>query len=146
MTLWPIEDVVPHRGSMLLVDRLLHADAKGARVQVTLRPDSMFLRDGAVPCYIGLEYMAQAVAAWAGARARERGAPPPGGYLLGTRCYEASVSSYPVGTVLQAEAHLELLHDNGMAVFKCTVQQGDAVWARAQIMVYQAQDGKPPPA
>lgn len=146
MTLWAIEDVVPHRGSMLLVDRLLHADDDCARVEIALRPDSMFMQEGAVPCYIGLEYMAQAVAAWAGVRARVRNGPPPSGYLLGTRRYDASVPSYPAGAVLQAEARVELIHDNGMAVFNCTVQQGENVWARAQIMVYQAKHGELPPS
>ena len=141
---WDIQDVVPHRGSMLLVDRLLHADADSATVEVVLRPDSMFMHQGQVPCYVGLEYMAQAVAAWGGAQARAGGNLPSVGYLLGTRRYDASVWSYPVGAVLQAQARMETVHQNGMAVFNCTLSLAGTPCAQAQLLVYQPGHGTGP--
>ena len=45
----------------------------------------LFVEDGQVPAWVGIEYMAQAIAAWAGCRARAAGKPPQLGFLLGSR-------------------------------------------------------------
>ena len=64
----PIENYVPHRGAMLLIDRLVSADAEGAVAEVIVPRDGLFLQDAGMPSWVGLEYMAQTVAAWAGWR------------------------------------------------------------------------------
>ena len=46
---------------MLLLDRLLHADAETATAQLTVAPDALFLQDAGMPAWVGIEYMAQTV-------------------------------------------------------------------------------------
>ena len=80
-----IENYVPHRGVMLLLDRLLQADAESAVAQVTVPRDGLFLQDAGMPAWVGVEYMAQAVAAWAGWQAVQAQQPVKLGFLQGTR-------------------------------------------------------------
>ena len=68
-----IEAWMPHRGEMRLIDRLLVVDEVHAVAEVDVPLDGLFVRDGQVAAWVGIEYMAQTVAAWAGARARRYG-------------------------------------------------------------------------
>ena len=54
---------VPHREPMILIDRITLLKDDYLESEVTIREDSMFLRDGAVPAWVGVEYMAQTCAA-----------------------------------------------------------------------------------
>ena len=98
------------------------------------------LVDGGVPAYVGIEYMAQAVACWAGCQARMRGLPPPLGFLLGTRRYASHVPMFTCGHVLRVEARRELMGDNGLGVFACRILQGDMELAAANISVFEPPD------
>ena len=64
-----IEAVVPHRGRMRMVDQLLANDPDSVTVSAEIRPDNLFADAQGVPAWVGIEYMAQAIAAWAGCRA-----------------------------------------------------------------------------
>ena len=99
-----IETVMPHRGAMRLVDRVLEHDAEAISVEARVRADGPFHVDGGLPAYVGVELMAQAIACWAGVRARAQGLAPPVGFLLGTRRYEAHVQVFGIGEVLRDRA------------------------------------------
>jgi predicted hotdog family 3-hydroxylacyl-ACP dehydratase len=93
---WPphvMDAWVPHRGAMNLLDTVAHCDDHAIEARVRVPADGLFLGADGVPAWVGIEYMAQAVAAWSGARARAGGGSPRIGYLLGCRRYEASVPS-----------------------------------------------------
>ena len=81
----PIEALVPHKPPMLLLDRVLSYSTDYVSCEVEIRVDSPFVRDGVVPAIVGLEYMAQCVAAFAGLSARHKGEAPRIGFLLGSR-------------------------------------------------------------
>ncbi len=69
----PVADLVPHRGTMSWLDRILSVDTERVVAEADIAEDSLFLRDGQLAAWIGIEYMAQAIAAWAGQRARREG-------------------------------------------------------------------------
>lgn len=135
-----IEQVIPHRGAMLLVDRLAHWDEETVAVELTVPDDSPFHVDGGVPAYVGVEYMAQAVACWAGCQARGRGEPPPIGFLLGTRRYECVVPLFSSGLHLRVEARREILGENGLGVFACRILSADGELATANVSVFEPPD------
>ena len=83
--LYDIERVVPHRGTLRLVDRLVAWDEDSVAVELRVPHEGPFSDAEGVPAWVGVEYMAQAIAAWAGARALARGEPARPGFLLGTR-------------------------------------------------------------
>ena len=58
---------------MLLLDRVLSYDGECVVCETVLGPDSPFAEQGHVPALVGIEYMAQTIAAGAGLSAREKG-------------------------------------------------------------------------
>lgn len=138
----PIETYVPHRGAMLLIDRLLEAGPTHVVAEVTVPADGLFVQDGRMPGWVGLEYMAQAISAWSGVGHTEAGREPRLGMLLGTRRYHAHVPDFAAGTVLRIEVNQEFVGDNGLGMFACRIlQQGDEV-ATARLSIYEPEDGE----
>src|SRR6185369_5593006 len=81
----PLADLVPHRPPMLLLDRVLAYSNEAVSCEVNIRPDSPFVEGALVPAVVALEYMAQAVAAFAGLTARIEKKEFRLGLLLGSR-------------------------------------------------------------
>ena len=141
MALLPIESYVPHRHPMLLIHRLLDAGPLHAVAEVTVPADGLFVHDGRVPGWVGIEYMAQTIAAWSGARDLAEGREPRQGMLLGTRRYHAAVSDLVPGMVLRVEAHQEFVADNGLGMFDCRILQLDTELATARLSVFVPEAG-----
>lgn len=68
--LYDIARVVPHRGTMRMVDRLVDWDEDTVVVELRVPDEGPFSHAEGVPAWVGIEYMAQTIAAWAGRRAR----------------------------------------------------------------------------
>ncbi|MCX7564289.1 hotdog family protein [Xanthomonadaceae bacterium XH05] len=137
---WPIDALIPHRGPMRLIDHLIDWDAQSIRVGLHVPDEGLFHDARGVPSYVGIEYMAQAVAAWAGCQARARGAAPPLGFLLGTRRYECTLDHFLVGMDLVVDARCELMGENGLGAFACQISRNDEVLANALISVFEPPD------
>jgi predicted hotdog family 3-hydroxylacyl-ACP dehydratase len=139
-SLYPIEDVVPHRNEMCLLERVLHWDDESIQAELVVPDSGLFVEGGGVPAWVGIEYMAQAIAAWAGCRARRGGREPGIGFLLGSRRYTANKELFPSGTRLQVHARCELLGDNGLGMFACQLMVGEEQWATANVSVFEPAD------
>lgn len=125
---------------MCLLDRLVAVEAERLVAEVTVPVDGLFCRDGVVGGWVGIEYMAQAVAAWAGWQARAEGQAPPIGFLLGTRRYRG-VSHFVAGRLLRVEIQRVYQADNGLGQFDCRIHDGGgAELASAQITVFGPED------
>jgi predicted hotdog family 3-hydroxylacyl-ACP dehydratase len=137
----PIENYVPHRGAMLLLDRLVGADDEAAVAEVTVPRDGMFLNDAGMPSWVGMEYMAQTVAAWVGWRARQKGQGVKIGFLLGSRKYETAQAFFAPGMRLTVSVRCELLAANGLGMFDCRIHgDGEKELATARISVFEPED------
>ena len=139
MSLPDIHSLVPHSGAMSLLGRLLAAEGETLAAEVTIADGSMFCADGAVGAWVGVEYMAQAVAAHAGYCASLRGEPVRVGFLLGARRYACNVASFPVGSVLHIHVRRALQGENGLGAFDCRIEDSrdGAELATATITVFQ---------
>ncbi|MDN4051868.1 3-hydroxylacyl-ACP dehydratase [Massilia sp. YIM B02763] len=138
MNLPDIAALVPHSETMLLLDRVLAADADTLDAEVAIGPDTLFCADGAVGAWVGVEYMAQAVAAHAGHGAHQRGEPVRVGFLLGTRRYTCAQAAFPVGSVLRVHVERVLQGENGLGAYECRILAPDgAELAGATITVFQ---------
>ncbi len=133
----PVADLLPHSGRMVLLDRVAAADDENLCAEVAIRADSAFCDGAAVGAWVGIEYMAQAIAAHAGWLARRRGDAVRVGFLLGSRKYEAAVPAFAVGSVLQVHAHRVLQGDNGLGAFECRIEHDGTVVATATVTVFQ---------
>lgn len=140
MTPWPIADVVPHAGAMILLDGIVEAERERIVCARTINPGDLFVEDdGSMPAWVGVELMAQAIAAWAGCCARAEQRPVQLGFLLGTRHYACNVGSFPAGTHLRVEAIREFHDQQGMGVFHCRIE-GPGIHAEARLNVYSPPD------
>ncbi len=127
---------------MVLLDRVLETGEDHIVVEVTVRDDGLFANtDHTVPAWVGLEYMAQAIAAFSGYRRKCRGEEIGLGFLLGTRHYQCSVDSFPCGKRLRVRAEKIIEAANEMSVFDCVIE-GDNIHAVSKLNVLLPQDSK----
>lgn len=136
-----IAELVPHRGAMCWLDHVIEADAESLLAEACVRADHLLVRDGQLSASAGVEYMAQAAAAWAGwqRRASEGGASRIG-FLLGTRRYQCSVPAFRVGDVLRVKVQRLFQADNGLGQFECVIAIDGAEVARASLNVFGPDD------
>lgn len=137
-----IHELIPHRGAMCLIQRLIESDEKRIAVALTVPVSGMFACAAGMPAWVGLEYMAQAIAAWAGLRAQAQGQPPPLGFLLGTRRYVCTLEYFPPGAELRVEAECEILGENGLGAFACCILLHGQTVAEALVSVFQPADAQ----
>jgi len=137
-----IRSLVPHSGTMVLLDRVISADENTLCAEVVIRPDSLFYADGGVGAWVGIEYMAQAIGAYAGYRARLRGEPVKIGFLLGTRRYESRAPVFLQGSVLKIYIKRVLESENGLASFDCHIDDDSGELTSASVTVFQPVDDK----
>lgn len=134
-----LHEVVPHSSTMSLLDEIVDYGPDWLQSRVLIHPGSLFATDQGVPSWIGLEYMAQTVAAFAGVQERLQGGAPKIGFLVGTRRYECSRPYFSVGAALSIEVREAFRAENGLGVFVCTLS-GEGVQAAANINVFQPDD------
>ena len=131
----PVRELLPHDPPMVLLDRIVNYGESTLTAEVDVGQDSMLCGDDGVPGWVGIEYMAQAVAAHAGFQARLEDKEPTIGYLLGTRAYKITVPVFPIGATLSI--HIESLFvEMGLGAFACRIDMDGPV-ASATINVYQ---------
>lgn len=139
--MWPVSELLPHAGNTILIDTVVACGDDTLTALATVRPGGLYnLPDGSLPPWLGLEIMAQAVAAWAGCQARRAGMPVELGFLLGTRRYDCRVDAFAAGNTLIIDVARTLQDAGGMAVFECTLRAGDVLLAQARLNVYRPPD------
>jgi predicted hotdog family 3-hydroxylacyl-ACP dehydratase len=134
----PIRELLPHDPPMVLLDRAVSYTETELVAEVDICSESVLCGTDGVPGWVGIEYMAQAVAAHAGYQGRLAGEPPRIGYLLGTRSYQSSLAVFPVGATLTVSIEA-LFVEMGLGAFSCRIEL-DGVIATATINVYQPAD------
>lgn len=114
-------EFVPHSGIMARLEEIVSVDDTKLVGALTIREDDPFLENGAVPAWAMIEYMAQAIAAYAGYHARQRGEPVATGFLLGSRRFESTAATFPSGTRLTVSVTANTLGSEGLSSFRCHV-------------------------
>ncbi len=130
-----ILDVIPHGEPMSLLDDIVDYSATGLVAGVTIRPDSLFCEERGVPAWVGIEYMGQAVAAFAGVSARNSGLPVKIGFLVSARRYESPLSYFAIGARLRIEVEQITENTTGLGVFACAII-GEGIDIRTNLNVY----------
>jgi predicted hotdog family 3-hydroxylacyl-ACP dehydratase len=137
----PIDDLIPHRGVMRLLDGVSAADATSIEALATVPAEAWYLDErGAMPAWIGIELMAQAIAALAGLEGRRQGRPPRPGVLLGTRAYRAKAGSFPRGERLRISVRLSDADESGFGAYACEIRGAAGPLAEATLKVFAPPD------
>jgi predicted hotdog family 3-hydroxylacyl-ACP dehydratase len=137
----PIEAIIPHRGTMLLLDAVTTFDDQTLSAQATVHADAWYAdAEGATPAWIGIELMAQAIAAHVALLAMRAGGSARPGVLLGSRSYRALQPSFACGARLSIHVTELLRSEEGHGAYECTIHHGDVCCAEAVIKVFQPRD------
>ncbi|MCH1931077.1 hotdog family protein [Shewanella sp. A25] len=142
-----IADFIPHREPMILIDRIIAHEADSLKTEVTITPNSAYFDDArqAVPNYVGIEYMAQSIAALAGVEAKLREDKIRVGFLLGSRKLALHVEQFKLGQTYVTQVKRLYQEESGLAVFDCQIYLKSAdsepqLVAEANVNVFQPQD------
>lgn len=129
-------EVLPHAGRAVLIDAIVAdtADTIEAVAQVT-SAHPYYVEGRGVPSWVGLELMAQAIAAHAGLAGRRARRPPRVGMLLGTRRYAATTAWFAEGARLEIRAHRAFGAEGGMAACDCQIRCAGELLAEATIII-----------
>ncbi|MCC4800729.1 3-hydroxydecanoyl-ACP dehydratase [Enterovibrio norvegicus] len=132
-----VNDLLPHEAPMILIDDMIDVGEKHIHCRVTSKESNLFFDQEikAIPGWVGIELMAQTIAAWSGYHAWNEGGEPPVGFLLGSRRYNTDTSVFPAGQVLDIHAD-HMMESNGMAVFACRIEHDGVELATAQLNAF----------
>lgn len=132
---FPVADLLPQSNAMVLIDTVTRIDDDSITTQIRVRDDGLFsLENHTVPAWVGIEYMAQTIAAFSGYHCLLQGEPIRLGFLLGTRLFESNQSSYPCGTLLTVHASKIIESANEMCVFDSSIQITDTSTSNSTII------------
>ncbi|MGF6999174.1 hotdog family protein [Paraburkholderia sp. GAS32] len=141
LILQPIETIIPHRGTMLLIDAVSTFSEDALSARATVHADAWYAdADGAMPAWIGIELMAQAIAAHVALLAMRCGGQARPGVLLGSRSYRALQPSFAGDAQLLIHATELLRSEEGHGAYECTIHHGDVCCAEAVIKIFQPRD------
>lgn len=137
----PIEAIIPHRGTMLLIDAVNAFDNETLVASATVHAGAWYAdADGAMPAWIGIELMAQAIAAHVALLAMRGGGRARPGVLLGSRSYKALQPTFSGGARLIVHVVELLRSEEGHGAYECTIHHDDVCCAEAVIKVFQPAD------
>ncbi|SDF94173.1 hotdog family protein [Paraburkholderia phenazinium] len=137
----PVEEILPHRGTMLLLDAVLACADESLTAQARVQSDAWYAdAQGAMPAWIGIELMAQAIAAHVGLLEMRAGNSMRPGVLLGSRRYEMHTPAFAPDALLRIEVKELLRGDEGHGAYECVIQHDDVVAAEAVIKVFRPRD------
>lgn len=134
---WTVRELLPHAGRMVLIDAVVAAHDETLTCSTRIGADHLFECGGEVGAWLGIELMAQTIAAWSGWQARLRDATPRVGYLLGTRRYDSRRACFAVGEELVIHVHRLFQADNGLAQFEARIEIGGEIVASAALNVFE---------
>lgn len=142
MTQFTIEQVLPHDHPMILLDSLVDfCDLKATCLNVITEKSLFF--DAAlqgIPSYVGIEYMAQSIAAYANANELINNRPVEVGFLVSARKYKCDYSIFKLGIALQITVEQLYKDESGLSAFDCAIFIKDEKVASARVNVFQPEN------
>ena len=138
----PFEELIPHSPPMVLVDNIVDYGTDWLEARITIKPDSYFFdsEHQGVGSWVAIEYMAQAIAALAGIRAKSQGQEVKLGFLLGSRKYHIHQPFLAVNQEYRIKVQQLYMDDSGLASFDCSIYQQDTIFAQAKLNVFETDD------
>ena len=134
-------EYIPHDGSMALIENI--TDIADSYIECSVKTSSSkAFRDEnmQIPSWIGIEYMAQTIAAYAGWMDKKEGKPVSVGFLLGCRNLALQTDFFTDETIyIQAKL---VFRNEELGSFKCVILSEDkqSILAEAVVNVFQPEN------
>ena len=140
-----VDELVPHTGKMLLLDRVVRHDLNEVSIEteVDINENCMFYNvdEQGVPSYVAFEYMAQSISALSGIYGRSIGQKPKEGFIMSVSNCKAHVPVFKSGDVVTIKVKQTMRVD--MAVtFDGAVYVGDTLAVSASLCTVEVDDPK----
>lgn len=119
---------------MRLVDRVIAYEHHTITTQTILEADCIFAEPLGVPGWVGIELMAQTVAAHG---ALDAGGKIQDGLLLGAREYLCHVPYFPLATLLTISATPDFAGVGDFGLYRCEITAGNQSIAEARLKVFR---------
>lgn len=144
MTEYTIEQVLPHEQPMILLDQLVSFSKNNALCCCTITEQSLFFDASlqGVASYVGIEYMAQSIAAYANANELSHNRTVEVGFLVSSRKYQCEFSVFKLGMVLMINVEKIYRDESGLSAFDCNIFTNEQQIASARINVFQPKNPK----
>jgi predicted hotdog family 3-hydroxylacyl-ACP dehydratase len=131
-------ELLPHAGPAVLIDEIIRDTDDGIEAASTITAAHPFFVAGhGVPAWVGIELMAQAIAAHSGLAGQRTQRAPRRGMLLGTRHYQGHVAWFAEGARLAIHAVREFGHEGGMAACQCRIEAAGKTLAEATLIIIE---------
>jgi len=137
-----LTELMLHRAPMLLLDRVVAHEPGRLIAEVNIAEDKTFYEPAlaGVPSWVGIEYMAQTIAAMSGLEQRAADTPIALGMLVSCRRYRVTTPVFSAGLTLQVAVEELAGADTGLAAYQCSITAGDVgaeTLATGQLGVYR---------
>ena len=137
---YEVAQLVPHRGRMSLLDSIVEYGVDWLRARVTPAPGAAFANAAGVPAWVGIEYMAQAAAAFGGIEQVQKGESPSIGLLIGARYYRCMLDNFIFGVSLDVIAKIAMRDADDFAAYDCRIEAGGRHLAECTLKAYRPRD------
>ena len=131
-----IETMIPHRGRMKLIEKVVAVDDQKAVTVATTSEDWPLYRDGSVDVLVTIELVAQTAALLEGWKRLRSGRGGTTGWLVGIKSADFSLPRIPVPDTLTTEVTKSYAVE-GYAVFDGTVRMDDRVLATLSVQAFR---------
>ena len=136
-----VEELLPHRSPMLLLDGVLELGSDVVIAYVDhAKPSILSLPCGRTPIWAGIEYMAQTIGLYGGLESKRRGSCPQIGFLLGTRKFIAHSQSFEVNQRAIIRAEKVFQSADNIVQFHCTITSNGQLVAESDIKAIQPEN------
>lgn len=137
----PIAELVPHSGPMILLDRLVEPLEDGCVCERTIGSSGLLIEEQGLPAYVGIELMAQSIAAYSGYTAWRQDQPVQLGFLIAVPAWKTECDHFPSGRTLRIHVRREW-GDDQLLRFAGEIRDAETekLLQTAAINVYQPAD------
>ena len=140
-----VGELVPHKGKMLLLDRVRDYDLKENSIttEIDITRDNMFYEEelGGVPAWVAFEYMAQSVSALSGICGRAKGEKPKTGFILSVNGFKADIPVFKQGETVVVKVQEKTRVDQAVT-FDGMAMIGDCVAVTTKLNTVEVDDPK----
>ena len=135
-----LEEFLPHRAGMKLVERVVHADQEEALTESVVGPQWPLVDGEHVLPLVAVELAAQSASLCVGMRAKQTDPALDGGkgWLVGIKEARFSTQTIPVGSCISTRVKIEFSYENYTGIQ--SVVEADGRWiADVQLQVMQSE-------
>ena len=140
-----VSELVPHKGKMLLLDRVRDYDLKENSIttEIDIARDNMFYEEelGGVPVWVAFEYMAQSVSALSGIHGRAKGEKPKTGFIMSVSGFKADVPVFKEGETVVVNV-LENIRMDKAVTFEGSATVNGTLAVTAKLNTVEVDDPK----